>query len=346
MSTRQGRMNIVVPKETYNGERRLTVLPPSAKVLVEAGHKVFVQAGAGSGIDVSDDHFRAVGAEIISGAAELYARAHNGGMVVKVKAPTPEEFSFMKRLILFCMIHADQNKERLWHMGSQELVGVAMEDIRDDKRQRLVDQTFETGYIGVLYAMQHSLKLPRDMTAVILGYGGVASGAIAACAQLGIKYKIMRRRDLQNIGQWLQDADLLINGIAWPDSEREKRAHLVTREHIRRSRPGMIVLDLSVDFPNPIETIRPTTYMNPYYLDEGRVHISIYGYPGLKPVSSSQGYSEQVAPLALVLANNSGIKNLASCGDLGKYMARAVVDPKQHNWQQYQPESAKAPRIE
>lgn len=343
-------MNVVVPAETYPRERRVMILPASARVLVEAGHRVFVQAGASSGIDIPDSRYAEVGATIIADAAQLYDQItaeDRRGMVVKMKAPYPTEFSFMRRAILLCMLHIEQNRDRLWHMHTQELVGVSMEDIRDGRGKRLVDQTDVTGKVGVLYALRHSSKLPDDMRAVILGYGNVATGAIEECAKLGIKYKIMRRSELKKLPQWLHDADILINAITWPESARRDREYLVTREDIKNSNPGMIVLDLSVDFPNPIETIHPTDYQNPFYMEEGRVHISIYGYPGLVPVSSSRIYSEQVLPVVLAIANNNGLEGIGTASEIGPFIKRAIVSlTKYGDVEQYRPTAPSAPRIE
>lgn len=338
-------MKIVVPKETYASEKRVAVLPASAKVLTEAGHKVFVQAGASSGLDIPDKRYSDAGAVVISDAAELYGQAYQG-MVIKIKAPSPEEFSFMRDAILFCMLHIDQNLDRLYYMGLQGLVGVAMERVCDEKGKRLIDQTDITGQMGVYYALRHFQKMPSEMKVVILGYGNVATGAITACSRLHMAYKIMRRKDLKNLSLWLRDADLLINAISWPEKQREKQEYLVTREDIRRSSPGMIVLDLAVDFPNPIETVHPTTYQNPFYLEEGRVHISIYGYPGLVPVTSSRIYSEQVLPIALAIANNGNLKGIRKVDALGGHIHRAIVDPARYDWQKHKPPPSEGPRIE
>ena len=338
-------MNIIVPKETYPLERRVVVTPSSTKVLVDAGHNVYVQAGAGNGIEISDETYASAGAVIIADSVDLYAQVQ-GGMVIKMKAPSPEEFSFMQKAILFCMLHTRQNTARVYSLGLQELVGVAMEEIRDAKDRRLIDQTDITGEVGVYYALRHFQKMPQDMKAVILGYGNVATGAITACAKLGIAYKIIRRKEFKHLPLWLNDADLLINAIAWPEKQREKREYLITREDIQNSKPGMIVLDLSVDFPNPIETIRPTNYQNPFYIEEGRVHISIYGYPGLVPVTSSRIYSRQVLPIALAIANSGGLSGIHRPGDLGASIQRAIVDPSKMNWVQYRPQPPQASRIE
>ncbi len=339
-------MNIVVPKETFPLEKRLVVMPKAANALVKAGHNVFVQAGAGSGIQILDSNYKDAGATIIAEPRELYEKA-SGGMVMKMKAPTSEEFSFMKNSIIFCMLHIGQNKERIYYMGSQGLSGVAMENIRDEKSKRQVDQTDITGQMGVYYAIRHFTKMPCDMKAVILGYGNVAHGAISACSKLGMKFKIMRRSELQKLLLWLKDADILINAISWPAKQMEKKEYLVTREDIKNSKPGMIVLDLAVDFPNPIETIHPTDYLNPSYLDEDRVHISIYGYPGLVPVTSSNIYSEQVLPYAMAIADNGGLRGIDKVERIGPYIKRAIVNPaKFGGWEQFKPHVSPGSNIE
>jgi len=339
-------VRIVVPRETYSGERRVMVLPSSAKVLVEGGHDVFVQSGATAGLDIPDKRYVDVGAKIITDAADLYAQAKDG-MVIKMKAPTPEEFSFMRKAVLFCMLHIEQNKDRLYYMGTQELIGVAMEEIRDEKGKRHIDQTDITGQMGVYYSIRHFLKIPSEMKAVILGYGNVAKGAIAACSRLGIDFKIMRRSELKNLPLWLREADLLINAISWPEKQREKKEYLVTRDAIKASSPNLIILDLSVDFPNPIETMHVTTYQNPFYLEEGRIHISIYGYPGLVPVTSSRVYSEQVLPIALAIANNGGLKAISKRSEWGASIHHAIVDPLRFgDYEQFRPSGPVAPRIE
>ncbi|MBI4149799.1 hypothetical protein HY488_00185 [Candidatus Woesearchaeota archaeon] len=336
-------MRICVPRETYPLEKRVMVLPSAAKSLVDAGHDVFVQLGAASELDIADNEYVAAGAKIIADDQELYGLAE---MIVKLKAPSPQEFSLMHDAILFSMFHSEQNPVHIYYAGLQNLVVVEMERIRDGKQKRLIDQTDVTGEVGVYYALRHSQKMPEDMKAVILGYGNVASGAIKACAKLGIQYKIIRRSEFKFISEYLKDADILINGLAWPESARAKKEYVVTRENIQNTTPGFIVLDLSVDFPNPIETVHPTTYANPFYLEEGRVHISIYGYPGLVPKTSGRIYSEQVLPLALTIANNGGLRGIREKGELGRAISRAILDPQKCDWKQYKPEAPTGSRIE
>ena len=83
---------------------------------------------------------------------------------------------------------------------------------------------------------------------------------------------------------------------------------------------GGIILDLSVDYPNPIETCHPTLLDKPLYVIDGITHISIFGYPGLAPISSARIYSRQVFPVLLKIANNH-------IGRLPKYLKNALIAP-------------------
>ncbi len=337
-------MKIAIPNETYPLEKRVMLTPPAVKELTRDGHTVFVQSGAAREINISDEEYKTAGANIIAEPKELYGLAE---MIIKVKAPSPSEFSLThKDTILFCMFHSEQNPVHVYYAGLHELVVVEMEKIRDSKNKRLIDQTDITGEVGVYYALRHLEKMPYDVKAVVMGYGRVASGAIKACHKLGMRTKIIRRSEYKYIQQYLEDTDLLINGISWPTNQRNNTKYLVTREHLKQSNPKMIVLDLAVDFPSPIETIRPTNYSQPYYIDENRIHISIYGYPGLVPVTSTNRYSEQVLPLVQIIANNSGLRGIRNRGNLGKAIHKAILNPNKYDWQKYKPKEPEGSRIE
>lgn len=337
-------MKIAVPKETYPLEKRVMLTPSAITELTKDGHRLFVQSGAAREINIPDEEYKMAGANIIADPKELYDLAE---MVIKVKAPSPSEFSLMhKDTILFCMFHSEQNPMHIYYAGLHGLVVVEMEKIRDSKRKRLIDQTDITGEVGVYYALRHLEKMPCDAKAVVMGYGQVASGAIKACYKLGMKTKILRKSEYKFIHHYLRDADLLINGISWPASRRKSKKYLVTREHIRNSHLQLVVLDLAVDFPSPIETIKPTDYSQPYYIDENRIHISIYGYPGLVPVTSTNRYSEQVLPLVQIIAHNLGLKGIKNYGDLGKAIHNAILNPEKYDWQKHQPEEPTGSRIE
>ena len=96
-------MLIGVPKEIKTHEYRVGLVPASVRELVHNGHRVLVETGAGAGIGFDDKAYRAAGARIAPGSAEVFAKAD---MIVKVKEPQPKECRMLRRgQLLFTYLH-------------------------------------------------------------------------------------------------------------------------------------------------------------------------------------------------------------------------------------------------
>ncbi len=95
-------MRIGIPKEVKEHEYRVAVTPAGVHALVEAGHTVLVQAGAGVGAGFPDAEYVASGARIVPDAADAWA----ADLVCKIKEPLPQEYPFLRRdLLLFTYLH-------------------------------------------------------------------------------------------------------------------------------------------------------------------------------------------------------------------------------------------------
>ena len=175
----------------------------------------------------------------------------------------------------------------------------------------------------MLYGFNLALKSPGECKILVLGYGQVASGAISVASKLGAQVKILRKSGYKDIKYHLKGKDILVNGITWPQYHRDKKDYVVTKKMLKLLNPGAIVVDISADFPNPIETCRPTYLNDPWYEIDGIKHICIYGYPALVPVTSSQKYSRQLLPLILDIAEN-GVKKMS------KPLQQALIRTKNH----------------
>src|SRR5258708_31867427 len=102
-------MVIGVPKEVKDHETRVGLVPSGVIHLHEAGHKILVESGAGVGSSITDLEYAQAGAEIVAGAAEVWARSD---LVVKVKEPQPSEYGFLRpELILFTYLHLAPARE-------------------------------------------------------------------------------------------------------------------------------------------------------------------------------------------------------------------------------------------
>src|ERR1700755_1670870 len=96
-------MIVGVPKEVKDHESRVGVTPAGVRALVEAGHKVLVQTGAGELSAFTDDEYQEAGAEIVGSAYDTWRLADLG---VKVKEPVEKEYGYFREgLGLFTYLH-------------------------------------------------------------------------------------------------------------------------------------------------------------------------------------------------------------------------------------------------
>ena len=309
-------MNIGIAKEIGVSERRAILLPEDVKRLVRAGHKVFVEKGLGEGIYINDSEYNKVGAKIVIDRRNIF----NKTIVVKLTAPTTQEFKLLKNNILFSMLHTEQNPKHIKKLRKRNVKGIAIEKIRKNEGERLIQCLDMTGEQGMIYALYLAEKSPCDCNVLVLGYGAIATGALKVAFSLGAKVKILKKNEYSNMKQFIKDKDIVVNGIQWPKEKRDKKEYLITRDMLSYLNSGAVILDISVDYPSPIETCRPSLPGRPIYIIDGVKHVSIYGYPMLAPISSSQRYSKQVLPILLKIAS-------VSLGRLPGYIKNAIIYP-------------------
>ncbi len=311
-------MQIGIPKEngTTNFEHRAILVPKEVGKLVEAGHNVFVEKGLGKGIHIHDDEYKEAGAVLTASKRDVF----NKSIVVKLKPPLLQEFKLLNNNLLFSMFHAEQNLHYVKALKARKAKAIAMELIRNRAGERLIQCSEISGEQGMIMAFHLAEKSPSDCHVLVLGYGDVASGALKVAFSLGANVKILRKGEYRHIKEFLHNKDIIVNGIQWPKEKRNKRDYLITRDMLSLLNKGAIILDLSVDFPNPIECCRPSLHNKPVYTVDGVRCISIYGYPRLVSVSSSRRYSAQVFPVLLKIASTSLDK-------LPKGIKDAIIDP-------------------
>ena len=313
-------MNIGIAKEmsAKGKEIRAILLPREIKRVVESGYKVVAEKSLGLRMGISDAEYREAGASITRDRSRVFTQ----DIVVKLKPPLSEEFRLMNNNILFSMLHAEQNPNFVEMMDKVNVKAIAMELIRNRAGERLVQCTDISGEQGMIMAFHLAKKSPADCKILVLGYGAVSSGALNIAMALGAKVKILRKSEYGYIKHFIRNVDILVNGLSWPKDKRDNREYLVTKSMLPLMSPHGIALDLSVDYPNPIESCHPTYINKPTYIVNGITHISIFGYPGLAPISSSARYSRQVLPLLLKIAS---VKKLSR---LPYYIKKAIIDPE------------------
>jgi hypothetical protein len=120
-------MIIGVPKEIKDNEYRVSLTPGGAHQLVEEGHRVLVQRGAGDGSGFTDDEYAQTGAELIADAAEVWRKAE---MIMKVKEPLHQEYQYLREgLILYTYLHLAADEELTRELMKDKVTGIAYETV-------------------------------------------------------------------------------------------------------------------------------------------------------------------------------------------------------------------------
>jgi len=311
-------MTIGIPKEIAAGGReiRVILLPREVAKIVDEGHNVWAEKGLGLRLGIKDWEYQEAGAGITKDRAKIFRQ----DIVVKIKPPLPQEFALMKNNLLFSMLHAEQNPKYVKMLKKANAKAIAMELIRNNAGARLIHCTDIAGEQGMIMAFYLAKKSPQECKVLVLGYGAVSSGALKIAHSLGAQVKILRKSEFKHIRHYLRNRDIVVNGIAWPKEKRDNHKYIITRDMLSLLAKHGIILDLSVDYPNPIESCHQTLLDKPTYVIDGITHISIFGYPGLAPITSAQRYSRQVLPLLLKIASIKKLERLPS------YLKKAVID--------------------
>ena len=325
-------MIIGTPKEIKDNEYRVGITPGGVRQLVQAGHQVLVETGAGKGSDFLDAEYEISGAKIVSTNAEAWSAQ----IVVKVKEPQTVEYDFMRPdLTLFTFLHLAADEQLTREMMARGVTGIAYEtvELTNGHLPLLTPMSEVAGrmaiQIGAYYLEKENggrgkllggVPGVRPADVAIIGAGVVGTNAAQVALGMGahvmvIDINIDRLRYLNdvcagklitlssnplNIAETVRRADLLIGGVLIKGAKAPK---LVTHEMISTMNSGSVVVDVSVDQGGCIETTKPTTHSNPIYLVDGVLHYCVSNIPGAVPRTSTYALSNATLPYVLKLAN-------------------------------------------
>ncbi len=283
-------MRVGCPKEIKNHEYRVGLTPESAYELTSQGNEVWIESGAGLGIDATDEQYMAAGAKIVDGPDPIFAECE---MVVKVKEPQAEERKKLRQgQILYTYLHLapDPDQTRALekaHGGRGVLLG---------------------GVPGVM---------PGKV--VVIGGGVVGFNAAQMAVGLGANVTILDRDPevLEKVGTHFEarastrfsnaanlldavsSADLVIGAVLIPGAAAPK---LVTRNMLKRMQKGSVLVDVAIDQGGCFETSRATTHADPTYVVDDVVHYCVANMPGAVARTSTYALNNVTLPHALKIA--------------------------------------------
>jgi alanine dehydrogenase len=355
-------MIIGVPKEIKEQEQRVALLPSATQQLTKRGHSVLVEKGAGVGSGYPDEAYKKAGAEIADLAKDVFARAD---MIVKVKEPLPAEFPLLRNgQILFTYLHLAASKPLTEALLKSGVTGIAYETIQIGNRLPLLEPMSEiAGRMSVVMGAYYLAKynggsgvllggvpgvLPGRVVVIGGGTSGVnamrmAKGLGADVTILDIDVERLRFLDLAmdnlhtlysseaNLMELMPDCDLLIGAVLLPGAKAPK---LITRAMLKAMKAGSVLVDIAIDQGGCAETSRPTTHLQPIYVEEGVTHYCVANMPAAYARTATQALTNVTYRYVQLLADlgldGACKKQPALIGGIntrdGKLTCRAVAE--------------------
>ncbi|WP_373020256.1 alanine dehydrogenase [Thiomicrorhabdus sp.] len=326
-------MIIGVPKEIKNNEYRVGMIPANVRELVKHNHQVLVETHAADGIGFSDEDYRQAGAEIVVDAADIFKRAD---MIIKVKEPLAQERAMLREgQILFTYLHLAPDLAQTQDLINSKAICIAYETVKDNHGglPLLAPMSEVAGRMSVQVGAHFLQKMyggrgvllagvtgVETAKVVVIGGGTVGRNAVQVAVGLGAETVVLDRNldalrliemqfgnsiktiysTAESLEKHVLEADVVIGAVLIPGASAPK---LVTAEHIKKMKPGSVIVDVAIDQGGCTETSRPTSHENPTYIVDGVVHYCVTNMPGAVPTTSAFALNNATLPYILNLAN-------------------------------------------
>ncbi|WP_248722971.1 alanine dehydrogenase [Seonamhaeicola sp. ML3] len=335
---RKGELFIGIPKETAFQERRICLTPDAVYALVNNGHRVLLESGAGEGASFSDKDYSEAGAEITKDTAKVFGCP----MILKVEPPTLDQIKLInpQALLISALQLKTQTKKYFEALASKRITALAFEFIRDaDGTYPAVRSLSEiAGTASVLIAsellsdtkdgnglMFGNISGVPPLEVVILGAGTVGEFAARGSMGLGASVKVFdnsitKLRCIQtnlgrpfftstiqpkNLTKALKRCDVVIGAV-----RGKNRSPIVVSENlVQVMKKGAIIIDVSIDMGGCFETSEVTSHTNPTFVKHGVIHYCVPNIPARYPRTASVSISNIFTPYLMQIAEDGGIEN-------------------------------------
>jgi len=330
-------VRIGVPKEIKPDEYRVAITPAGVREMVEHGHEVLIETGAGEGSAIADADFEAQGARLLPDGEAVFGEAE---MVIKVKEPQPAEVEMLRPgQLLFTYLHLAPDPELTRSLRGSGATCIAYETVEDSRgRLPLLAPMSEIAGKIATQAGAFMLEKPLGGRGILLGgvpgvaaanvmvIGGGVVGMNAAFIAIGMEADVFvfdksidRLRELETafggrcstvysttlaVEEMLPRADLVIGAVLVHGA---RAPFVVRREQLALMKPGAVLVDVAIDQGGCFETSRPTTHRDPTFEVDGVAHYCVANMPGAVPITSTHALTNATLPYAIALADEEGV---------------------------------------
>ena len=332
------KFHIGIPREIKEGENRVAATPRGVRALCKAGARVLVEKGAGLRSGFSDRDFARAGATLVADPSDAWS----ADLVVKVKEPLRREFRFLsERTALFTYLHLAAFPMLTDALLARKVTAIAYETVTKGGGLPLLRPMSEVAGIlsiqvgarglekesggrGVLLSPVRGAK-PASVCVIGAGTAGLSAVRTAAGIGATVMALDISREKLERIRKEFSGrvrtvlstpkaieravvaSDLVISTVLVAG---ERAPVLISRNLLRRMPRGAVVVDISIDQGGTLETSRPTTHKDPFYLEDGVVHYCVSNMPAAVPRTSTIALTEATLPYVKRFARTGVLETL------------------------------------
>ena len=340
VSRKKGKLTIGIPKEMTYQECRVALNPEAVEFLVNNGHHIVVESGAGKSSRYEDVDYSEAGAEIAYERDKVF----QSNLILKVAPPSDDEIEMMpgNQTLISALQLTLQPKKTLVSLMSKKITAIAWDYIQDEHTIFPVVRAMGeiAGNTSILIAsellsdyktgkgiMIGGVAGVQPSEVVILGAGTVGEYACRTALGLGASVKVFdssisKLRRLHNdIGsrvyssviqpkilmKALQRADVVIGAIRAPFG---RTPCVVTETMVENMKPGSVIVDVSIDQGGCFETSRVTNHDAPTYLKHGVIHYCVPNIASRVSRTASIALSNIFSPILLDMGEQGGCKGM------------------------------------
>ncbi|CDQ43843.1 MAG: alanine dehydrogenase [Mycolicibacterium neoaurum] len=330
-------MLVGIPTEIKNNEYRVAITPAGVAELTKRGHDVIIQAGAGAGSAITDNDFKAAGAQIVESAEKVWADAD---LLLKVKEPIEAEYARLRQgQTLFTYLHLAASRPCTDALMASGTTAIAYETVQTTGSDGsvalplLAPMSEVAGRLAAQVGAYHLMRtqggrgvlmggVPGVAPARVVVIGGGMAGDNAAAVAWGmgahvtvfdLNINTLRKIDAEyggaietryssslDLEDAVKQADLVIGAVLVPGAKAPK---LVTNSTVAQMKTGAVLVDIAIDQGGCFEDSRPTTHDDPTFAVHDTVFYCVANMPGAVPRTSTYALTNATMPYVLKLAD-------------------------------------------
>ncbi|HWY11535.1 MAG TPA: alanine dehydrogenase [Bacteroidia bacterium] len=340
VARKKGKLYIGIPKEIAFQENRVPLVPDAVALLVNNGHRILIETGAGKAAHFDDKDYSEAGAEIVHSPEEVY----KADIILKIAPPTLEEIELMKpKQTLFSALQLTvQPEDFLKKLITKKLNCVAFDLVMDEVGIFPIIRAMGeiAGGASILIAAELLSNVNQGVGSilggisgisptevVIIGAGTVGEFAARAALGLGATVKVFdnstsRLRRLQNqlgtriftsvivprvLEKHLRTADVAIGALR---ASKGRTPCIVTEGMVSEMKNGSVIVDVSIDQGGVFETSHVTNHSKPVFKKHGVIHYCVPNIASRVARTASFAFSSIFSQIIMNMGDEGGFDGL------------------------------------